>query len=205
MLDLPQFPVLPDRADALPLLGRASDPLSQLILYIRAMPAEISVLDPVVAALTQGLPLTSRKSWPAHITASAIVLREQSMLVVRHETLGKWLQPGGHIEQGEHPIHAALREVTEETGFSSTVHAWHCLHPFPVDIDVHEIPSNSAKGEPSHLHVDFRYLIDVGARIRSPEMECEYRSVAMIDEPSLRLLLVKLGRMELLQMEAQAG
>ena len=204
MLDLPQLPVLPNGADALPLLGCASDPLSQLVLYVRAMPAEISVLDPVVTALTQGLSLTSRKSWPAHITASAIVLREQSMLVVWHEALGKWLQPGGHIEQAEHPIHAALREVTEETGFSSTVHPWHCKHPFPVDIDVHEIPSNTGKGEPSHLHVDFRYLIDVGARTRSPEMECEYRSLATIDEANLRVLLVKLGRMGLLQTEAEA-
>jgi len=116
MLDLPHFPVASDRADASPLLRCASDPLSQLILYIRAMPAEISILDPVVAALTQGLPLTSRKTWPAHITASAIALREESVLVVRHETLGKWLPPGGHVEEGEEFEPAAYRELAEETG-----------------------------------------------------------------------------------------
>lgn len=205
MLDLPRPPVLPERADAPPLLRCASDPLSQLILYIRAMPAEISILDPVVATLTQGLPLTCRKTWPAHITASALVLRERSILVVKHQTLGKWLQPGGHVERREHPIQAALREVTEETGFASAVHAWHRLHPFPVDVDVHEIPSNSAKGEPSHLHVDFRYLIDAGARIRSPEMDCEYRSFDTIDEPNLRRLFAKLDRMGLAETAVEAG
>lgn len=204
MLDLPHFSVSPGRADAPPFLRCASDPLSQLILYVRAMPTEIGILDPVVVALTQGLPLTSRKTWPAHITASAVVLREESILVVRHETLGKWLQPGGHVEEGEHPIQAALREVTEETGLSCSVHTWHRVHPFPVDIDVHEIPSNSRKGEPSHLHVDFRYLIDVGARAKSPEMECEYRSLATITEPNLCSLFVKLGRMGILQTEAEA-
>lgn len=203
MLDLSHPPVSFEPADAPPLVRCAPDPLSQLILYIRAMPAEISVLDPVVAALTQGLPLTCRKTWPAHITASAIVLREQSILVVRHEALGKWLQPGGHIEKHEHPIQAALREVNEETGYASAVHAWHCKHPFPVDIDVHEIPANGAKQEPSHLHVDFRYLIDIGVRTRSPEMDCEYRSVDTIVEPNLCRLFAKLGRLGLLQTETQ--
>ncbi|MGH3117792.1 MAG: NUDIX hydrolase, partial [Gaiellales bacterium] len=27
----------------------------------------------------------------------------------------------------------------------------------PVDIDVHAIPANPAKGEPAHWHADFRY------------------------------------------------
>ena len=32
--------------------------------------------------------------------------------------MGIWLQPGGHIETGEAPEHAAVREVREETGLA---------------------------------------------------------------------------------------
>lgn len=204
MLALPQCHTSSsNRADAPPPLRCASDPLSQIILYLHSNPTEISILDPIARALTQSWPLTGRKTWPAHITASGIVLREKSILLVRHGTLGKWLQPGGHVEEGEHPVQAALREVTEETGFSSAVHSWHCKHPFPIDIDVHEIPANSAKHERPHFHVDFRYLIKIGARTKSAEMTYEYQSLPTIAEHNLRLLLVKIEHLGVLQTEAR--
>ena len=103
------------------------------------------------------------------------------MLVVKHGKLDRWLQPGGHIEPGEHPIQAALREVNEETGLTSTVHSWHSRHPFPIDIDVHEIPANDEKHEPAHLHVDFRYFVTTGARMNSPELEWKYENLKKIE------------------------
>ncbi len=38
------------------------------------------------------------------------------MLLHRHPKLGKWLPPGGHLEENETPPEAARREVMEETG-----------------------------------------------------------------------------------------
>lgn len=38
------------------------------------------------------------------------------MLLHYHRKLGRWLPPGGHIEPGELPDDAAIREVLEETG-----------------------------------------------------------------------------------------
>ena len=38
------------------------------------------------------------------------------MLLHFHRKLGMWLPPGGHIERGELPDDAAVREVLEETG-----------------------------------------------------------------------------------------
>lgn len=38
------------------------------------------------------------------------------MLLHFHRKLGRWLPPGGHIEDNELPDDAAVREVREETG-----------------------------------------------------------------------------------------
>jgi 8-oxo-dGTP pyrophosphatase MutT (NUDIX family) len=52
-------------------------------------------------------------------TASVLVLRpDRRILLLLHRKLGVWLGPGGHIEPGEGPDEAALREVLEETGLA---------------------------------------------------------------------------------------
>lgn len=49
-------------------------------------------------------------------TASVLVLRpDRRILLLFHEKLRVWLGPGGHVEPGETPDEAALREVEEET------------------------------------------------------------------------------------------
>src|SRR6476659_4087444 len=56
---------------------------------------------------------------PGPFTASAFVLSpdRRRLLVVFHRKLGRWLQPGGHIEPSDASIvDAARREVEEETG-----------------------------------------------------------------------------------------
>lgn len=40
----------------------------------------------------------------------------KTVLLVYNLKLGKWVQPGGHIEGFELPIDAAIRETKEETG-----------------------------------------------------------------------------------------
>lgn len=86
---------------------------------------------------------------PMHVTASAIVVSQRGVLLHRHKRLGLWLQPGGHLEPGESPRHAALREVAEETGLSPR-------HPEDdhalVHVDVHA-------GGRGHIHLDVRYLV----------------------------------------------
>ncbi len=51
-----------------------------------------------------------------HFTVAVFVVREGKVLLHRHRKLGMWLPPGGHIEEGELPDEAAVREVWEETG-----------------------------------------------------------------------------------------
>jgi len=51
-----------------------------------------------------------------HFTVAVFVVHEGKVLLHRHRKLGMWLPPGGHIEDGELPDEAAVREVFEETG-----------------------------------------------------------------------------------------
>ncbi len=67
-----------------------------------------------------------------------------------HKRLGLWLQPGGHIDRGEEPPAAAMREAVEETGLPL-----HYMGGAPVlfHVDVHP----AARG---HTHLDLRYVLE---------------------------------------------
>ena len=100
----------------------------------------------------------SRANKVGHITASGLVIRDDKVLLIFHPYVRRWLQPGGHIDEGESPIDAAIREVFEETGLICELAAGSCD---PLDIDVHIIPSNPTKGEEEHLHIDLLFLLKV--------------------------------------------
>ena len=51
-----------------------------------------------------------------HFTVAVFVVHENRVLLHLHRKLGMWLPPGGHVEPGELPDDAAVREVLEETG-----------------------------------------------------------------------------------------
>jgi len=51
-----------------------------------------------------------------HFTVAVFVVHGGRVLLHYHAKLGKWLPPGGHIEDSELPDVAAVREVLEETG-----------------------------------------------------------------------------------------
>lgn len=58
-----------------------------------------------------------------HFCASAFVINpiDKKILLVKHHLWDKWVQPGGHMEEGETPEEAAIREVYEETGIKITL------------------------------------------------------------------------------------
>ena len=55
---------------------------------------------------------------PVHVTGSALIVGRRGIVLLRHRRLGIWVQPGGHIDPGEAPWDAALREAREETGLA---------------------------------------------------------------------------------------
>ncbi|MCX5797156.1 MAG: NUDIX domain-containing protein [Elusimicrobia bacterium] len=60
------------------------------------------------------------------ISAGGLVVREGKVLLVKVENLEgevRWTFPKGHLEAGEGPRQAALREVEEETGWACRIQA----------------------------------------------------------------------------------
>jgi 8-oxo-dGTP pyrophosphatase MutT (NUDIX family) len=99
---------------------------------------------------------------PVHVTGSAIVVGPRGVLLLKHKRLGLWLQPGGHVDPGEAPWEAALREANEETGLAVSFHpASRPGVPELIHVDVHA-------GGRGHTHLDLRYLVDGGTADPSP-------------------------------------
>jgi 8-oxo-dGTP pyrophosphatase MutT (NUDIX family) len=91
----------------------------------------------------------NEQAGPVHVTASGIVVGTRGTVLHLHKRLGRWMQPGGHIDAGESPPVASRREAIEELGLD-------VVHPVDgprlIHLDVHE----AALG---HTHLDLRYLL----------------------------------------------
>lgn len=92
-----------------------------------------------------------------HFTASAFVVWEARVLLLRHSSKNLWLPPGGHVEPDESPSTAAVREVWEETGLRVTIDS-----PSVPAGDPRAAPRPEAvlevEIEPGHVHIDLVYF-----------------------------------------------
>lgn len=97
-----------------------------------------------------------REHLPGHITCSAwICNRERNkILLLHHQKLNRWLQPGGHADGDESLLAVALKEVQEETGLENLT----LIIPGLFDIDIHPIPES--KQMPGHFHYDLRLCFE---------------------------------------------
>jgi 8-oxo-dGTP pyrophosphatase MutT (NUDIX family) len=132
----------------------------------------------------------SRSNQLGHITGSGLVIKDGKALLIFHPYIKQWFQPGGHIEDGEFPIEAAIREVYEETGIlCESIEG----QLDPVDIDLHEIPANPKKGEGAHLHIDLLFVLQVIEEQDSPEdIQKAWVSFDQITSPRIKQALQKL-------------
>jgi len=123
---------------------------------------EAGFRDELRALLETGEPAFERAHYaPGHFTASAFVVSpdERELLLILHGKLGRWLQPGGHVEPGDADVVAAARrELREEVGLDEVA----LLGDGLFDVDVHTIPASARA--PEHRHFDVRFLFRAASR-----------------------------------------
>jgi 8-oxo-dGTP pyrophosphatase MutT (NUDIX family) len=147
---------------------------STLASYLERYPEEAALLSEPMRLLSQGGDFASRRSFPMHVTAGALLVRGGTeILLVEHRAYGIVLQPGGHLETADVTlINAAERELAEETGIDpGTVFP---VSQSPVYIEYGRVPARPEKDEPDHFHLDFGYAFatadgDVG-RVQESEV-----------------------------------
>lgn len=149
------------------------DVSSALAIYLERYPEEAALLSAPMRLLSQGGDFASRRSFPMHVTAGALLVRGTEILLVRHRAYGIVLQPGGHLEPADATLAgAAERELVEETGIDPGTVS--CVSQAPVYIEYGRVRARPEKDEPGHFHLDFGYAFttadgDVG-RIQESEV-----------------------------------
>lgn len=97
-----------------------------------------------------------------HFTVTGFLVHEGRTLLIWHAKNQMWLPPGGHIEEGEEPEEAVLREIAEEAGVAARVVPTHAPRPFA---EPRQVPRPEAilledirePGRP-HQHIDLIYF-----------------------------------------------
>jgi len=121
---------------------------AEVAAFAAATEREIASRERFLAELARLADPFSRDADPVHVTGSGIVAGRRGTVLHWHKRLGGWMQPGGHVDPGETPWQAAVRETVEETGLPVRHPA---SGPVLIHLDAH--PAGP------HFHLDLRYLL----------------------------------------------
>ncbi len=103
-------------------------------------------------------------------TASVFIVHEGKVLLHMHKKLGKWLQPGGHIELDQGPDETARKEVREETGLEVELIGSRSADATIPGDTVPPVFINRHHFNETHEHIDFTYFGRVvGGELRPEE------------------------------------
>ncbi|HEX3517010.1 MAG TPA: NUDIX hydrolase [Trebonia sp.] len=111
---------------------------------------------------------------PKHLVVYFIPVdaAERCLLLGDHRKSGLWLPPGGHVEDGEDPRQAVIREAREELGIAAEF-----ADDKPLFLTV-----TPTKGPNSHIDVDLWFVLRVTRRETQldPDQR-EFKSVRWFD------------------------
>ncbi|WP_054639378.1 NUDIX domain-containing protein [Lactococcus fujiensis] len=123
------------------------------------------------------LELRGKANPDLQISASALVFVGRKLFFIEHPYQKEWLLPAGHVEKGEQPIQAAIREFNEETGYfvgeKGTL----------VDANIISIPLNEKRNEKAHQHIDFRYLLKLEKEKVASSAELPFNLLSQEEAP----------------------
>ncbi|GAC68273.1 NUDIX hydrolase [Gordonia soli] len=110
---------------------------------------------------------------PKHLVAYIVAIDpfDGSTLLGQHRKAGLWLPTGGHVEPGERPRDAAVREIVEELAIDPEL-ASRCVAADPVFITVTSVDSVGA-----HVDVSLWYTIELNRGIEVTHDPSEFDSV----------------------------
>lgn len=123
--------------------------------YAALWPDEAAVVGRFRAFAASGEVLQGKSNPRRHITGSTWIVSPDGRraLLTHHAKLHKWVQLGGHTDEGEDWAAAALREAHEESGLAGLS----LDRPGLFDLDIHTIPARPGQAE--HEHYDLRFLV----------------------------------------------
>jgi 8-oxo-dGTP pyrophosphatase MutT (NUDIX family) len=122
-----------------------------------------------------------------HLTVTGFVVHKGRTALHWHRKIQAWLPAGGHIEAGEDPVEAVLREVREEFALEAEV------VPLAPRVSYSSGPAQLEPPytllvcpvEPNHEHIDLVYFLRVTAgypgRSHDPDT-----AIRWVDERTLR-------------------
>jgi 8-oxo-dGTP diphosphatase len=87
---------------------------------------------------------------PRHLVAYCAVIDDGHVLLVDHRNAQRWLPPGGHVENDEHPRDAVARELKEELDL---------VAPHPINAPAMLTITTTVGLTAGHTDVSFWYVI----------------------------------------------
>jgi 8-oxo-dGTP pyrophosphatase MutT (NUDIX family) len=117
-----------------------------------------------------------------HLVSYFVVLDKArgQLLLVAHRKAGLWLPAGGHVEPGEDPWAAVVRECREELGIEAVASSITGKHPLFLTV-------TRTRGHSPHTDVSLWYLINADAHSITCYDQGEFAAIRWLtDEQVLR-------------------
>ncbi len=172
--------------DARPARSDPATPAGLADLVRRIAPWDDRERDHLASAaawIASGAPLyrTGKPDIPAtHLVSYFVVLNEDrgQLLLVDHRKARLWLPTGGHVEEGEDPWLAAVREAREELTMQAEPSALAGDRPFFLTV-------TRTRGPRQHTDVSLWYLLRTDATTVISYDEAEFAAIRWLTPPQV--------------------